>query len=262
MKAGDDPEQAAAEKRNQLVQNQAARAAHRVLDEIEAGLRYLKKFDGDGTRKSIDADYLEQIDTLLERFDLRKGQSMRAIDKRTALAKVDRGPCQRGHRARHSQWLQAGRAHALQEPDRRAVPRAGRFGAPDRAPGPAEEQASHRARRASARRHRGRDRRVEAAAGGRTIDNERRNTLASQAQHAARGFMAMHRQMHSLVREMDGYQDGGPLWNVLVRTMNEAGEREASMRADATRRLHALIKPLLAEGGKMGGRASTPQPGA
>lgn len=255
MKAG-DLEQAAAEKRNQLVQNQAARAAHRVLDEIEAGLRYLKKFDGDGTRKSIDADYLEQIDTLLERFDLRKGQSMRAIDKRTALAKWIEERANEGTEPDIPEWLQAeaARTHYKNltvEQFRGLVDSVRQI----------EHLGRLKNKLLTARDARALDAIVaeiaasmEAAAGGRTIDNERRNTLASQVQHAARGFMAMHRQMHSLVREMDGYQDGGPLWNVLVRTMNEAGEREASMRADATRRLHALIKPLLAEGGKMGGK--------
>ena len=255
MKAG-DLEQAAAEKRNQLVQNQAARAAHRVLDEIEAGLRYLKKFDGDGTRKSIDADYLEQIDTLLERFDLRKGQSMRAIDKRTALAKWIEERANEGTEPDIPEWLQAeaARTHYKNltvEQFRGLVDSVRQI----------EHLGRLKNKLLTARDARALDAIVaeitasmEAAAGGRTIDNERRNTLASQVQHAARGFMAMHRQMHSLVREMDGYQDGGPLWNVLVRTMNEAGEREASMRADATRQLHALIKPLLAEGGKMGGK--------
>ena len=255
MKAG-DLEQAAAEKRNQLVQNQAARAAHRVLDEIEAGLRYLKKFDGDSTRKSIDADYLEQIDTLLERFDLRKGQSMRAIDKRTALAKWIEERANEGTEPDIPEWLQAeaARTHYKNltvEQFRGLVDSVRQI----------EHLGRLKNKLLTARDARALDAIVaeiaasmEAAAGGRTIDNERRNTLASQVQHAARGFMAMHRQMHSLVREMDGYQDGGPLWNVLVRTMNEAGEREASMRADATRRLHALIKPLLAEGGKMGGK--------
>ena len=255
MKAG-DLEQAAAEKRNQLVQNQAARAAHRVLDEIEAGLRYLKKFDGDGTRKSIDADYLEQIDTLLERFDLRKGQSMRAIDKRTALARWIEERANEGTEPDIPEWLQAeaARTHYKNltvEQFRGLVDSVRQI----------EHLGRLKNKLLTARDARALDAIVaeiaasmEAAAGGRTIDNERRNTLASQVQHAARGFMAMHRQMHSLVREMDGYQDGGPLWNVLVRTMNEAGEREASMRADATRRLHALIRPLLAEGGKMGGK--------
>jgi hypothetical protein len=255
MKAG-DLEQAAAEKRNQLVQNQAARAAHRVLDEIEAGLRYLKKFDGDGTRKSIDADYLEQIDTLLERFDLRKGQSMRAIDKRTALTKWIEERANEGTEPDIPEWLQAeaARTHYKNltvEQFRGLVDSVRQI----------EHLGRLKNKLLTARDARALDAIVaeiaasmEAAAGGRTIDNERRNTLASQVQHAARGFMAMHRQMHSLVHEMDGYQDGGPLWNVLVRTMNEAGEREASMRADATRRLHALIKPLLTEGGKMGGK--------
>jgi hypothetical protein len=75
---------AATEKRNQVFLNYATRAVYDALDEVDKGLRYLKKFDGD--IKKLDADYAEQISNLLERFDLRKGQSNKAVDKRTALA--------------------------------------------------------------------------------------------------------------------------------------------------------------------------------
>lgn len=89
---------AAAEKRNQLVQQYAARAAHDAREEIDAGLRYLKRFEGD--IKNLDADYAEQIHGLLERFDLRKGQSLKAIDQRKSLA----------------EWIKAQREAGL-EPD-------------------------------------------------------------------------------------------------------------------------------------------------
>lgn len=55
-------------------------------------------------------------------------------------------------------------------------------------------------------------------------------------------FFAGHRKMASLVRQMDGGVDAGPLWEMLVRPLNEAGDREAVMREAATTKLHALFK--------------------
>jgi hypothetical protein len=255
MKAG-DIEVAAAEKRNHLVNIHLAKAAHKALDEVEAGLRYLKKFDGEGTRKSVDPDYLEQIDTLLERFDLRKGQSLKAIDKRTALAKWIEDRANEGTEPDIPQWLQV---EAAREHYKNLTVEQFR-GLVD-----AVKQIEHLGRLKhkllTARDQRALDEivaeiraSIEAAAGGRVVDNEERNTLGSKAAHMARGFMAEHRQLHSLVREMDGFRDGGPMWNYLIRPMNEAGDKEASMRADATRRLHELARPLLNDGQKMGGK--------
>jgi hypothetical protein len=59
----------ATEKRNQLVNHYAAKAAYDALDEIEKGVRYLRRV---GESKTIDASYREQIQALLARFDLRQ----------------------------------------------------------------------------------------------------------------------------------------------------------------------------------------------
>jgi hypothetical protein len=56
------------------------------------------------------------------------------------------------------------------------------------------------------------------------------------------GFFASHRKVSSLVREMDGFKDGGPLWNYLVREMNKAGTKEATMHAEASKKLKSIFK--------------------
>lgn len=84
FKAG-DIEAAATEKRNQLVNSYATRAAYAAQEEVETAVNYLKKFDREGVRKSVDPSYLDQIDGLLERFDLRTGQTLRDIDRRKSL---------------------------------------------------------------------------------------------------------------------------------------------------------------------------------
>jgi hypothetical protein len=87
---------AATEKRNQLINAYAAKAAY----EAQAATWRRRCATSTGSRrkaarKSMDADYREQIEQLLERFDLRKGQSLKAIDKRQVLAAWIEGDARR-----------------------------------------------------------------------------------------------------------------------------------------------------------------------
>lgn len=250
-----DINQAAAEKRTQLVNTYATQAAYDARTEVDSTIRYLRKFDREGTRKGLDVEYLDQIDSLLARFDLRGGQTLRAIDKRTSLAN----------------WLAAQEQEGF-EPD-----------VPDYLANEANrthfknltiEQLRGLADTVRQIEHLGRlkkqlltakDKReldaivsqikesIETNAGGRVVNNERRNTLQSQAGYVWRGAMAAHRKAASVVREMDGFEDGGPLWEYFTRSMNAAGDREAAMRSDAATRLHELAKPVMT-GEPMGGR--------
>lgn len=250
-------EQAAAEKRNQLVNTYATKAAHDAIDEVDKGLRYLKTFDNEGTRKNLDIDYLDQIDAMLARFDLRSGQSLRAIDKRTSLAEWMAARSEEGTEPDIAPWLaaEANREHYKNltvEQFRGVVD--------------AVKQIEHLARL----KHRlltSKDKReldaivdemrtsINDAAGGRVVDNERRNTLSSKAIHMARWFMASHRKLANLAREMDGFKDGGPMWEYIIRPMNDAGNKESTMRAEAAKRLDELAKPILADG-RMGGKGT------
>jgi hypothetical protein len=81
----DDLATAAIEKRNQLIQSLAYKSANKAQEDILKGLNYLKKFEREGTRKALSGDYMSQIDALLDRFDLRSGQSLKAIDRRASL---------------------------------------------------------------------------------------------------------------------------------------------------------------------------------
>lgn len=56
------------------------------------------------------------------------------------------------------------------------------------------------------------------------------------------GFFAAHRKLASLAREMDGFADGGAMWEAIVRPLNEAGDREAAMNAEATRGLAEIVQ--------------------
>jgi len=45
-----------------------------------------------------------------------------------------------------------------------------------------------------------------------------------------------------ILRDLDGYQDGGAAWEAILRPLNEAGDREAVMMADATAAFGNLVE--------------------
>jgi len=55
-------------------------------------------------------------------------------------------------------------------------------------------------------------------------------------------FFAGHRKMASLARELDGFADGGLVWEHVIQPLNEAANQEATMVAKATRELQAIVK--------------------
>ena len=85
-------------------------------------------------------------------------------------------------------------------------------------------------------------------------DNARTATTnIGRAVTAIKGFAAAHLKAASIVRILDGGKDGGPLWNYLIRSANEAGDSETSMRAEATADLTKILEPVF-RAGKLGGK--------
>lgn len=251
MKSG-DLATAAAEKRNQLVQNYAARAAHDAQDEVRRGLDYLNKFSGD--IKGLDADYADQIGNLLERFDLRQ-RSDKAVDRRTALA----------------DWLKSQREAGL-EPDipptleNEAFRTSYRNLTVEEFRGIVDsvKQIEHLGRL----KHRlltAADQRAyeavrdEIAGGvrehaqGRAADTRTPTTDLGRAARGLKRFWASHIKAATWARILDGGRDGGPMWEYLVRLANERGDQEATMRAEATAKLSEILAPVF-KLGRMGGK--------
>ena len=244
---------AAAEKRNQSIQIYATRAAYDAQENVDRGLRYLKKFDGD--IKGLDAEYANQIGNLLERFDLRKGQSNKAIDKRTALA----------------EWIKAQREAGL-EPDIPpeleneafrtsyknmtveefqglvdTVKQIEHLGRLKHKLLTAADQRAYEAVRdeiaASIHEH----------AQGRQADTRTPTTNMGRALQGLKRFWASHIKAATWARVMDGGKDGGPMWEYFVRSANERGDMETTMRAEATAKLSEILAPVF-KLGKMGGK--------
>lgn len=233
--------EAATEKRNQLVNHYAARAAYDALDSVEKGVAYLRRVADSDT---IDADYREQIATLLDRFELRKITNKEAA-KRASLA----------------EWIEDQRAQGF-EPviDAELLNEARRT--------PYREMTVEEFRglvdAVKNIEHLGRlkhklltlaDQREFAAVVDEAVtsieDNAKRTIKAPleqtkwvKAKAGVSEFFAMHRKFSFIAREMDGHVDNGTLWNLLVRPMNDAGNREAVMREEATIALQKLLAPV------------------
>ncbi len=55
-------------------------------------------------------------------------------------------------------------------------------------------------------------------------------------------FFAAHRKLASLVREMDGFVDAGPVYNAIMAPINDAGDNEAVETEKATEAIQKLFK--------------------
>lgn len=244
---------AAAEKRNQLVNTYATKAAYNAQDEVESGVRYLKKFDG--VVKGLDAEYADQIRNLLERFDLRKGQSLKAIDKRTALAEWLKSQLDQGFEPEVPSDLQ-NEAYRKSYKDMtveefrglvdtvRQIEHLGRLKNRLLTAADKREFAAVRDEIVNG---------IDENANGRSVEARTATTALGRRIDSIKSFFASHVKAATWARIMDGGKDGGPVWQYFIRPANERGDMETTMRAEATERLSEIMAPVF-KLGKMGGK--------
>lgn len=239
-----DRAQAAHEKRAQLLNSYLFRAADRAATEVDKILHFLQKFDRVGVRKNVDPEYLDQIDTLLERFDLRRSVTNKALAKRKSL----------------QQWIEAQQAQGF-EPviDARLLADASKQHYKEM---PLEEfrglydavkNIDHLGRLKNqlltAKDHRDLEMAVTDAADAILTHAKqvRKSSIETRlpgdrAAQLAGEFFASHRKMASLVRELDGFQDGGIVWDLLMRPLNAASDNEAVRNEQATLALGKIFE--------------------
>jgi ADP-Ribosyltransferase in polyvalent proteins len=243
------PQEAAEQQRVALLNNRLAAVAQDAVTEVEKALRYLGKFNNEGTRKNLDLEYLEQIDDLLEPFDLRKGLSLRTIDSRTTLA----------------EWITEQEAMGF-EPTIDPVAMA-----------EAKTKSYKNMKMSEVRalvdtikqiEHMGRMKKKLLTALDRADFLERINeakiSIALNANRVVeekgtpsdalgilaqwgRQMLASHRKFTSFMRELDGAKWNGALYNLLVRPMATASSTETQMKAEAAERLAELFEPIRAK---------------
>lgn len=82
---------------------------------------------------------------------------------------------------------------------------------------------------------------IRANKGTRALDARDRRQ-STERKRKVQGVLASHRKLASLLREMDGFVDGGPMWSAIMRPLNAAADREAEMNATATTKFAALVE--------------------
>lgn len=243
LKAGDTAA-AAVHKRDQLLNNQLARGSIRAAEEVRKAVKYLKKFDKAGSRKAIDQDYLDQIDQLLERFDLRQ-VSGKALEKRASLAAwlkqqeelgldpvIDAALVEEAQRQHYSTLTLEefrGLVDSIQSIEHMGRLKNRLLTAKDKREFKAVKDELVANIIANANR---------------SVTTTNPITPLEKGAKILRNFSAMHRKFASIIREMDGGQDGGKMWEYLVRTMNDAGDAEVEMRSAMSEKFADLFAGL------------------
>lgn len=245
--AGNDLTTAVTEKRNQMVNFYAARAAHNALGRFEVGLRKMKRaLESEG----IDQEYRDQIAAILDRYNLR---TMTKKEQQRAKSLVA--------------WVDAQKA-AGYEPviDEDVLNEARRVPVRDLTVEEFDglvasvENIAHLGRlkkklltAKDAREFAARVDEAEAAIrdnATRTIPEQIEKGRLARFRSGVKEFFVMHRKFANTIFEMDGWRDGGVLWELFVRPMNEAADREAVMREQATIRLAELFKAVSKDASK------------
>lgn len=242
---------AAIHKRNQLLQHHAARTAADALEEVEKAVAYLKKFNSPGVREKIDQAYLDQIDKILEKFDLRN-MSLAAMDKRAALSRFV---------AALPEGLELDLPDYVQD-DAQRVPYRELTLEDFRGVVDSVKMIDHLGRLKEKLLTAKEAREFQAVVDeiSTSIDTNGTKTVKLRVQRTAgrslgkmvRGFIAGHRKMSSLFKEMDGSVENGPLWRYIIKPMNDRSDMEATMRAEASAKLQELFAGIR-DGGKFGG---------
>lgn len=258
LKAGDQAA-SATHKRAQLLNMYFVRSATKALEEVGRSVRYLNKFNNPGTRKALDPDYRDQIDALLERFDLRAA-SLKAIDKRKSLAAWIKSQEDQGLQPIIDEALLAD----TQKRHYKDIPLEELRGLRDTVKN-IEHIARFKKKLLTIQSEREldaiKDELVESidgnSKGPRKQDIET-HLPKDKALRGLRGFFAEHRKLADLARQFDGWKDGGAFWRYFIRPLNERSDMETARKAEANLALNDLFQPLT-ERGKLYQKESIPE---
>lgn len=248
-----DIKTAAIEKRNQLINSYATKATFDAQEEVEGIVKYMRKFDNPKLAKAITPGNFEQINALLERFDF-KTKSLKAIDRAKSL----------------TAWVEAQREDGIEpniHPD--ILDEANRKNYKDmtveelRGMNDAIKQIEHLGRlknklltaqdnRTFAEATTTIANSIHEEAKGKVADNRTRAGLGD-VKRTINDYLVSLRKSASLVRELDGFKDGGPMWEYFTRSANHAGDTEASMKTKAVVDINKIAREMLTRE-KMGGK--------
>ncbi|CAB5162638.1 hypothetical protein UFOVP151_42 [uncultured Caudovirales phage] len=294
MKKGDTAT-AAAEKRNELINLYAAKAAIEAQQELPKILDYFKKVQKPGT---LPAEHYDQILNLLSKFDLRRSLTNRELDNRARFTTYVASQLAVGNIPPNIEKLLSERqlkayekeiqkrdendnliyadeddqAKLLAQMIDESPVRSFKEMTVEEIRGLRDtiKQIEHMGRRTKKvltdRQNREfdvvlgemRDRLIAVATekGRHATDNITANDLVGKAKLAWRGFFFSHIKAANLFHVMDG-GDGGPIWDHLMSTANEAGANEAVEAGQSTDIVEKLLAPLRENGGRITGKKTS-----
>ena len=244
FRKGDIPT-AATQKRNQLLQNSMAREVLKAREEMESARKYLGKFNR--VVKSIDIEYREQIEALLESVELSNAPSLKDLDKRTSLLQFVKKMEEQGRAhnidAEYIAEIQAKRNYREMTIEEmrvlvntvKGIEHLGRL---------KNKMLTARDKRTYQEI---RDKIVESIRDNARDHDKRTSTAANNIERVEdgfSGFMWGHIKISSIARILDGGKDAGAFWNYFIRPINEAADREATMTAETAQKLEEILKPL------------------
>lgn len=242
-----DVAQAAESKRAHMLNNIFYRESSKVAKEIDRAYKYLNKFNKESARQKLTYDYLEQIDALLEPFDLRKNASKKEIERRKSLLDWVESQKNQGFEpviddaliaaASKKHWKQMTLNEMRVMVD--TVKQIEHFGRLKQTLLTAKDKREFAARISEANES------IKKHAKKVVPEQATAADIAGRAADLAKGLTADHRKMASIIREMDGHQDGGVMWELFLRPANEANDKETSMKHQAAKKLADIFEPVL-----------------
>lgn len=233
-------------KQRELFNHELYKAAVKAKADVEAGNRFINKFSKKETRERIgkvSQENLGIIDGIMERFDFRKNVSLRTIDKRKGLKAWYESQKEEGLNPVISDNLlsEAFKKHykdlTVQE-----------FMEVRDAIKSIDHLTQLKTKLLSSKRKRDFNATIEevvasieANSKGKKKQDLESRLPQDELKRLGVGFLASHRKFSSILREMDGFKDGGVMWETLTRPINEAGDRESTMNERSAEKLNQIF---------------------
>jgi hypothetical protein len=250
MASGEDRAGAVRLKLQELVNLALYRQARDAHERVESMRATMQALTGKTARQKIGkagADYLEQIDALLERYELSR-QTLKTLDRRESLRV----------------WMEARQAEGLpvQIPDA-VLDAAVRVNYQDvtldefTGVYDAVEQIAHVARLKyellKAAKQRTFEEARDALVASIHLHNatQRRPLEFPQAEERKRSigdWFASHAKIAQLARALDGHQDGGEVWEAIIRPLNAAAADEQARNEQAGKQFLKLLEQAYPKG--------------
>jgi len=244
-----DRDEASQHKRAQVLNNHFFRAATNAKIDIDKMVRFLKKFTKTGTRKNIDQEYLDQVDSMLEQYDLKKGVSLKELGKRKSIREWSESQEELGFtpiidetlletaRKKHYKEMTVEELSGLAD----SVKNIEHLGRLKKTLLKQKDKREFEAHMLEARE---------------SIEENAKRTVKERGEPSdvvgifaswMRNLGAIHRKFSSIIREMDGLKDNGKLFQLLTQGMGESGDAEADMNREDTLALAELFDPIMGD---------------